>query len=491
MIVDTAWVRRYSGPANGDDGARAIAVDDSGNVYVTGASYGGETGSDYATIKYCPNGDTAWIRRYNGPGNDEDRAYAIAVDNFGNAYVTGQSTGSGTDYDYATIKYLSDGDTAWVRRYNGSGNHWDMANAITVDDSGYVYVTGYSHGSGTFWDYATMKYYPNGDTAWVRKYNGPANLDDAAISISVDHAGNVYVTGWSYESATYSDYATIKYDSNGDTAWVRRYDGAANSYDFAFAIAVDESGNVYVTGLSHSGTAYEYATIKYDSNGDTVWVRRYTGPGTYLDATPALAVDNSGNACVTGYTRGSGAQEDYLTIKYHSNGDTAWVREYNEPGQDIARALAVDDSNNVYVTGYSVGSGTSLDNATIKYNSDGNQLWVERYNGPTNGPDGSLGVAVDASGNVCVTGHSWGGYHEYYDYTTIKYVHFLRGDADGDGTVDAEDLVYLIHYLYINGPPPVPILQVVDVNCDGVIDLGDILYLIAYLYKGGPAPDCS
>ncbi|MGB2988690.1 MAG: SBBP repeat-containing protein, partial [Candidatus Zixiibacteriota bacterium] len=119
--------------------------------------------------------DTAWVRRYNGPGNSDDEAYAIAADGSGNVYVTGRSRGSGTLYDYATIKHYPDGDTAWVRRYNGPVNSHDEAYAIAVDGSGNVYVTGLSVGSGTLYDYATIQYYANGDTAWVRRYNGPGN----------------------------------------------------------------------------------------------------------------------------------------------------------------------------------------------------------------------------------------------------------------------------------------------------------------------------
>jgi len=263
--VDTAWVRRYNGPGNSGDEASAIALDGSGNVYVTGKSWDSGTDYDYATIKYYPNGDTAWVRRCNGPANSGDEASAIALDSSGNVYVTGKSWDSGTKYDYATIKYYPNGDTAWVRRYNGPGDKEDNAYAIAVDGSGNVYVTGKSRGSGTNYDYATIKYYPNGDTAWVRRYNEPANFSDEASAIALDSSGNVYVTGKSRGGSTNYDYATIKYYPNGDTAWVRRYNGPGNFDDFAYAIAIDGSGNVYVTGWSYggSGTDYDYATIKY------------------------------------------------------------------------------------------------------------------------------------------------------------------------------------------------------------------------------------
>jgi hypothetical protein len=100
----------------GQDYPNAIAVDDSGYVYITGGSYGSATYADYGTIKYSPNGDTAWVRRYNGPGSGYDYAYAIAVDGAGNVYIAGECAGVGTSTDYATIKYYSNGDTAWVRR---------------------------------------------------------------------------------------------------------------------------------------------------------------------------------------------------------------------------------------------------------------------------------------------------------------------------------------------------------------------------------------
>ena len=419
--VDTAWVRRYDGLGNGDDGASAIAVDGSGNVYVTGVSVGSETSFDCATIKYYPNGDTAWVRRYNGPENAEDGASAIAVDGPGNVYVTGYSWDSGTEGDYATIKYYPNGDTAWVRRYNGPGNYWDFARAIATDGSGNVYVTGRSCGSGTSYDYATIKYYPNGDTAWVRRYDG--GEWDEAHAIAINGSGNVYVTGGSYGSGTDFDYATIKYDSSGNELWVERYNGPKNDVDRASGIAVDSSGNIYVTGYSWvSSYNGDYATIKYYTNGDTAWVRRYNGSANYSDHARAIAADGSRNVYVTGYSFGSGSGPDYVTIKYYPHGDTAWVRRYDGPANDhdVASAVAVDGSGNVYVTGGSYGSGTEYDYATIKYYPNGDTAWTRRYNGPGDSADVASAIALDGSGNVYVTGGS-DGRGTFDDYATIKY----------------------------------------------------------------------
>lgn len=425
QTVTEEWVARYNGPGDSLDFSSAITVDGFGFVYVTGWSYGTGTDLDYATIKYNSNGVQQWVARYNGTGNGVDYARAIAVDNSGNVYVTGRSLGSGTGSDYATIKYDVNGIEQWVARYNGSGNVTDEANAIAVDGSGNVYVTGRSVGSGTGEDYVTIKYNSNGDSVWVARYDGPGNGSDWARAIAVDGAGNVYVTGDSWGNGTSLDYATIKYNSNGVELWVARYNGPASGSDYAYAISVDGTGNVYVTGGSEgNGTGDDYATIKYNSNGVQQWVARYNGPGNGADAATALALDASDNVYVTGYSNGGGSGDDYATIKYNSNGDQQWVTRYNGPGNswDYASDIAVDGFGNVYVTGDSWGSGTGEDYATVMYNTNGVQQWVARYNGPGNDLDVATAIAVDGSSNVYVTGYS-GGSGTGYDYATIKYFH--------------------------------------------------------------------
>jgi uncharacterized delta-60 repeat protein len=426
--VQEAWVARYNGPGNSYDEAHAIAVDSAANVYVTGSSVGLEPDPDYATIKYDTSGQEQWAVRYRGPGNSGNVANAIAVDGSGNVYVTGRSSTSGTDYDYATIKYNSAGQEQWAARYNGPANGVDDAVAIAVDGLGNVYVTGNSVGLGTNFDYATIKYNSAGQQQWVARYNGRANGDDYAAAIVLDASGNVYVTGGSAGSGTGDDYATIKYNSVGQQQWVARYNGPGNGGDHANAIAIDGSANIYVTGFSsNSENEVDCATIKYDSaGGKEQWVARYSAPVHILDYGDAIAVDSSGNVSVAGTSFASVNNGDYVTIKYNSTGQEHWVARYDggiANGADYSTAIGLDTSGNVYVTGGSDGSGLGYeDYATIKYNSAGQQQWVARYDGPGNEVDRANAIAIDGSGNVYVTGRSYGSGTGLSDYATIKYV---------------------------------------------------------------------
>jgi len=436
QTVDTAWVRSYNGPGNDDDRAWAMVVDDSGRVCVTGYFTGTGGNPDVATIKYLPNGDTAWVRTYNGPGNHVDWAQALAIDASYNVYVTGKCYESGTSFDYVTIKYTPEGDTAWLRRYNGPGNGTDDAYAIAVSDSGYIYVTGSSSGDGTSADYATVKYDPDGDTVWVRRYNGPEDYVDGASAIALDGLHNIYVTGKSYDTTGHLDYVTIKYTPTGDTLWLRRYKGPGEGYDEASAIAVDSAGNAYVTGYSTgSATSTDYATIRYYPDGDTAWVRRYNGAANGFDYARAIAIDDSGFVYVTGYSDSTATYQDYLTVKYDSSGNEVWVRryDYGVSGTDQPYDMAVDGSGNVYIAGYSGSGGAAgLDYATIKYHSNGDTAWVMRYNGPGSGSDYAQAIAVDDSGNVYVTGYGASSGTEE-DFFTIKYVQGFTGVEDETG----------------------------------------------------------
>jgi hypothetical protein len=333
------------------------------------------TSADGCCVPYTGDPDCEIVARYNGLANGDDEAIAIAADPMtGNVYVTGWSIGGDTSSDYATVAYDSNLNELWVARYDGPVNDYDLAQAIALDSvTGNVYVTGYSVGStSTSYDYATVAYDSSGTELWVRRYNGPANGYDSARAIAADSVtGNVYVTGRSYGVATNSDYATVAYDSSGSELWVRRYD-EAKSWDDAEAVAVDpETGNVYVTGGSLGvDTDWDYATVAYDSSGNELWVGRYDEANGY-DFAEAIAADPvTGNVYVTGHSRGGAIYPDYATVAYDSDGNELWVERYNGPENyhDEAYAIAADPATgNVYVTGSSTGVDTNTDYATVKY----------------------------------------------------------------------------------------------------------------------------
>jgi hypothetical protein len=270
------WVKSYSSGFEPEFAfAYGTAVDGSGNVYVTGSSYGANGAPDYATIKYSSSGERLWVQRYNRPQDNWDVATELVLDASGNVYVTGHSYGP-EGFDYVTVKYDPSGEQEWVAPYDGQAHGEDWPNALAVDADGNVYVTGWSGGEGTFFDYATVKYNASGIEQWVARYNGPGNTKDRAWGLGVDDSGNVYVTGDSGEgSDNLSDYVTVKYNSSGAEQWAERY---TSSYDYATDLALDPAGNVYVTGYSHGfGTSYDYATVSYSPLGQERWQARFDG----------------------------------------------------------------------------------------------------------------------------------------------------------------------------------------------------------------------
>src|SRR5262249_10550398 len=146
------------------------------------------------------------------------------------------------DQDYVTAKYDAEGHQLWVKTYGYLPGGWERATQLAVDGSGNVYVTGGSQGLIAV-DYATIKYAPDGTVLWVQRSNGPANASDSAQALALDASGNVYVTGISLHGSN-GDYLTIKYDTEGTLLWEARRD--SGNADGGFAITTDASGSVYV-----------------------------------------------------------------------------------------------------------------------------------------------------------------------------------------------------------------------------------------------------
>jgi hypothetical protein len=428
--VTEAWMQLYNGPANSYDSVSAVVVDRSGNVIVTGSSNNG-TNTGYLTIKYAAaDGSLIWKQRSSGGGTP----LALAVDAIGNVIVTGRSTND----DYYTVKYAAtNGAVLWERRNEGR-----QANAVAVDRGGNVVVTGSSY-NGTNSDIYTVKYGAvDGALIWGKRYNGPANGGDEAMAVTVDGADNVIVTGSSQNESDYDDYYTAKYAAaDGALLWETRYVGE-NDGGSAYAVGLDSSGNVFVTGTAEGIPALDeqndFYTAKYAAaTGALLWERRYDGPTNAFglrsdDEGRALVVDGNGDVIVTGSVEPAGGDEyarSFYTAKYAgADGALLWEKSHKDPADndDYATGIALDAAGNVIVTGISQRapqSGFEGDSYTAKYaTADGALLWEKRYSyfRGRNGDD-SGGLSVASDGAVVVAGTSLLNPAGKGDFATIVY----------------------------------------------------------------------
>jgi hypothetical protein len=326
------------------------------------------------------------------------------------------------------------GSQLWATRYNGPGNSDDGATALGVSpDGSTVFVTGTVSGSMGYFDYGTVALDAStGTELWAKRYNGPANSDDYAEELGVSPDGSkVFVTGESFGSASF-DFATVAYDaSTGAKLWAKRYSGPGSRTDYATALGVSPDGSeVFVTGVrtrSLSTSDEDYTTVAYDaSTGAELWAKRYDGPGNGIDEANALGVSDDGSKVfVTGGSFGS-TSYDYATVAYDAHtGDKLWSKRYRGAAKndDGATALGVSpDGSAVFVTGRSPGSTSRDDYATVAYNAPtGAELWAVRYNGPGNGFDVARALGVSPDGSEVFVTGVSKGSTSRDDYATVAF----------------------------------------------------------------------
>ena len=473
VAQDLEWAKRAGGSSS-DFGGRGIAVDGSSNSYVTGGFRGSATfgpgegnqttlmsdlnSTDIFVAKYDPSGDLLWAKR--AGGTDTDFGRGIGVDGSGNSYVTGEFLLSATfgpgetnettltsdgESDIFVAKYAPSGDLVWAKRAGGS-TFFDNGRGIGVDGPGNSYVTGRFFGSATFGPGETnettlfsagsneifvAKYDPSGDLVWARRAGGTGS--ERGVAIAVDDPGNSYVTGefGDESSATFGPGETnettlapsgqfviafvAKYDPSGDLVWVKRVAGTINDQVLGQAMAVDGSGNSYVTGefgfsatfglgetnetTLNSAFGCDTFVAKYNPSGDLIWAKS-AGGGTSQTAARGIGVDGSGNSYVTGLfdsfaTFGAGETNetmlppptgfsDTFVAKYDPSGDLVWATRAGGTRSTQGQAIGVNGSGNGYVTGVFDGLaifGLGETNETMLTSAGSQDIFVAKYEG--------------------------------------------------------------------------------------------------------------
>lgn len=417
--VSLEWGETYNGSANLNDEGKSIVYDGQGNVVVTGNVISTGINYDIATVKYNSAGIQQWAAVFNGQGNDADYALDVAADNAANIYVAGKSRING-DYDMLLIKYNSAGVQQWAVTWDSPSGMTDEGYSVTVDNNQNAYITGYAEISGFNTNYVTVKYNSAGVLQWAKQYNGPiTNSPDLAYFIESDPLGNVYVTGTSTAPGTGSDFLTIKYNPQGDSVWVKRFAGPGNSFnEIPQGMDVDQNGNVYVTGFYSGLSSIDYMTIKYNTSGTQQWAMAYDSTNGQ-DIPEDIAVDVNGNVFVTGRSRINSSYNDYCTIKYNASGVRQWLRVYNNPTEsrdDIGLDVETDALGNVYVAGISNEDGSNYSIITIKYDAGGVQKWLAEYDETDD--DECYQMVLDQSNNVYIIGFE---NDINADFLTLKY----------------------------------------------------------------------
>jgi len=402
------WSQRYNNAVNNTDRAVAVVSDASGNITVAGRSSNGGD-DDYAVIQYNAAGSVNWTQLFDNGGLD--RIADMGIDDQGNIYVTGRSD-NGNDDDFRTLKYSSAGAQLFNVAYDFVED--DRADFMDVNPDGSFVVGGRSDGSAaaiTNYNFRVVKYASTGAQQWTATFDGTAANDDILQDIDLSNGGEVLVTGYSDVAATaaiQNIIVSIRYGNTGTALWTKYYTGNSSFDDEGSACLIDNTGKAWVAGHTENAEAQRDAIlISYDSAGNETSIEGWNGTGDNSDNVREFAFDNSGNIYVSGYSVGKDTDRDMFLMKLNSSGDTLWTRSVSGTlfgSDEEANAIAIDNAGNAIVSGYTKNSGTGSDITILKYTPAGVLSWTAQYNNAANESDRSYDLATDASGNIYIAG---------------------------------------------------------------------------------------
>jgi hypothetical protein len=447
--VTQEWVQRYNGTGNSFDIVSKLDIDLSGNIYVSGSSTGAGTLNDFLVIKYNSAGSQLWTARFNYIYNLSDALKASVIDSAGNVFAAGYASDSTGATSLIVIKIDSAGAYRWGRIPQFAGITASYAQSILLDKDGNLIITGTGRNAAGNYDIIVTKHAASGFEMWKKVYSSPGTANDQPVSAGIDMFNNIYITASSAAGTSASDVLLLKYNTSGDLQWVKAY-GTPAYDDKPSALKVDLQNNILITAAG-GALQSDYITIKYSPAGDTLWTRSYNGPGSSLDIPYAIALDNMDNIYITGSSRGGSTlgTEDITTIKYSSNGSILWARRFDgiSNGTDIGASITVDGMQNVYIGGSTDTADFKMVYAALKYSAAGDFEWVKTYSiSPDSPEDFIYDIKLDNSNNIFVTGISFG-IGSDYDFATIKYSQTSGISSNNTKILDK-------YFLYQNYPNP-------------------------------------
>ena len=404
-----AWSSFFDNSPQLADYNALIGRDGNGQVYVGGTSYTENDtfgNTDIVLFKTDANGNRVWSRTFNGPGNYKDALRDMVVDTAGNIYLAGYSymTDAGNpalnSYDYVLLKYNSNGDLLWTKFYGGNPGYDDFARSLKVDAAGNVYIAGYSWGVGTYANYATVKFDANGDQMWAKRYAG--GNGEILNEVEVDSSGNVYVTGYSNRTSAggSEDIVTIKYNAAGDQQWLNRYNSTTDDSDEGYGLEITAAGDVLVLGETYDFSAAKTLVHKIQgSSGTTLWTNDLSAIDPDRGEYPtSIRLDGTGNIFLTGMLYDEVSYNvDSFVAKLDASAAILWVRSYDGPADedyDGDPKVAIAGNGDVYLAVTSEGFANP-DIQVVKYMADGAPDWTYRYGNPFFGGDGVTDYSVD------------------------------------------------------------------------------------------------